>query len=85
MQDDSKLIACTPLFRSAQRLPRDRHRVPPGSTLRALAPGKSMREGSLQQRRAVRATVREEREYTAGDEEPATKSRASLSPRSRKK
>ncbi|HPS22681.1 MAG TPA: hypothetical protein PLM60_04660 [Methanoregulaceae archaeon] len=38
-----------------------------------------MREGSLQQRRAVRATVRDEQEYTAGDEEPATKSRASLS------
>ena len=31
----------------------------------------------MQQRRAVRATVREERDGAAGDEEPATKSRAS--------
>jgi len=38
-----------------------------------------MREGSQQQRRAVRGTVREERAGAAGDEEPATKSRASLS------
>jgi len=33
----------------------------------------------LQQRRAVRVTVREERVGAAGDEEPATKSRASTS------
>ncbi len=31
----------------------------------------------MQQRRAVRTTVREERDGAAGDEEPATKSRAS--------
>jgi len=31
----------------------------------------------MQQRRAVRAMVREERDRAAGDEEPATKSRAS--------
>jgi len=31
----------------------------------------------MQQRRAVRATVREERVGAAGDEEPVTKSRAS--------
>ena len=47
---------------------------PPGTH-----PGKSMREGSQQQRRAVRGTVREESAGTAGDEEPATKSRASPS------
>ena len=34
----------------------------------------------MQQRRAVRGTVREERDCAAGDEEPATKSRASSSP-----
>ncbi|HOU81510.1 MAG TPA: hypothetical protein PLE57_09660, partial [Methanoregulaceae archaeon] len=34
----------------------------------------------MQQRRAVRETVREEREGAAGDEEPATKSRASSLP-----
>gem|GEM_PF-2864974 len=34
----------------------------------------------MQQRRAVRATVREERDGAAGDEEPATKSRASSVP-----
>jgi len=37
------------------------------------------------QRRAVRATVREERVQAAGDEEPATISRASLSHQSRKR
>ena len=53
-----------PLSRSAQRLPRGRHRVPPGSTLRALTRGMSMRDGSQHlsnQRRAVSGTVREER------------------------
>ncbi len=34
----------------------------------------------MQQRRAVRGTVREERDGAAGDEEPATKSRASSIP-----
>ncbi|HPA07865.1 MAG TPA: hypothetical protein PLK36_05430 [Methanoregulaceae archaeon] len=34
----------------------------------------------MQQRRAVRETVREEREGAAGDEEPATKSRVSSLP-----
>ena len=34
----------------------------------------------MQQQRAVRATVREDREGAAGDEEPATKSRASSLP-----
>jgi|GEM_PF-2548663 hypothetical protein len=34
----------------------------------------------MQQRRAIRATVRKERDGTAGDEEPATKSRASSIP-----
>ena len=53
-----------PLSRSAQRLPRGRHRVPPGSTLRAHTRGMSMRDGSQHlsnQRRAVSGTVREER------------------------
>ncbi len=73
-----------PLSRSAQRLLRGRHHVPPGSTLRALTRGKSMRESSQQQRRAVRATFREERAGAAGDEEPETKSRASTYQQCRK-
>jgi len=36
--------------------------MPPGSTLRALTRGRSMRESSQQQRRAVRGTVREKRD-----------------------
>ena len=39
----------------------------------------------MQQRRAVRATVREERYGAAGDEEPATKSRASTCHQARMK
>jgi len=39
----------------------------------------------VQQRRAVRGTVCEERDGAAGDEEPATKSRASLFHQSRKR
>jgi len=44
-----------------------------------------MREGSQQQQRAVRAAVREERDGATGDEEPATKSRASTYQHSWKK
>ncbi|HNO08519.1 MAG TPA: hypothetical protein PKJ03_07320 [Methanoregulaceae archaeon] len=39
----------------------------------------------MQQRRAVRAMVREERDGAAGDEEPATKSRASTYQQCRKR
>jgi len=39
----------------------------------------------MQQRRAVRGTVREELANTACDEEPATKSRASVSHQSRRR
>jgi len=80
-----------PLSRSAQRLPRGRHRVPPGSTLRVLTRGTSTREVRRRLPRVLvfsdersATAVREERIQKAGGEEPATKARASIAPNPRK-
>ena len=65
---------------ASRSAPRAARLDPPGTP-----PGNEHEGGSQQQRRAVRGTVCEERECAAGDEEPATKSRASTCHQPRKR
>jgi hypothetical protein len=74
--------ASAPLLRSAAAFlsaPRAARLDPPGTH-----PGAGGRSPH-QHRRAVRVTVREERDGAAGDKEPATKSRASVSHQPKRK